>query len=119
MKKIFLVLALFAGLNLSAQELFKQFNAGEYARDLTLRIYEDLHITQPEQRDAVRKAVYIYAQSIKKHILVAEKSGRTEGKTLEEVIEMVKPEALDASKLYQNLSFVLTQEQVDRIKRLI
>lgn len=119
MKKIFLVLALLAGLNLSAQTLFKQFNAGEYARDLTLRIYNDLHITQPQQRDAIRKAVYVYAQSIKKYILVAEKKGTAQGKTLDQVIEMVKPQALDASKLYQSLSSILTTEQVNRIKRIL
>jgi len=119
MKKILLLVALFAGVNLSAQELYKQFNAPEYAQNLGTRIIETFGITQPQAKETVRNATYSYAKSIQKYILWAEKNGSAEGKSLDEVVEMVKPRAIKASGLMIHLRQVLNNEQLEQVKALL
>jgi len=119
MKKIFFLLALAFGLNLSAQSLYKQFDADAYAQDLSDKIITKLDITNGDLQEKIQNQTYIYAQSLKKHLLLAEKNGNTQGKTLQEALSMVKNDALNASGFLKTLEKWLNSEQMGVIRELL
>ena len=119
MKKIFFLLALAFGLNLSAQSLSEQFDAKAYAADLSDKIITKLEINDGAIREQIQKEAYIYAESLKKHILLAEKNGDAQGKGLKEVIKMVKEDALNASGFMKTMKRLLDEEQLSALEDLL
>ncbi len=119
MKKIFLILALALGMNLSAQSLYKKFDAKAYANDLSDKIITKLEIKNGDLQEKIQREAYIYAQSIKKHILLAEKNGEAQGKSLQEVIQMVKNDALEASGFLRSMKKMLDGDRFAALEELL
>ena len=118
MKKYMFFFALLAGFYLQAQDLSKNFDAEKYAKDFTEKIITVTEINSDEMIRAVENETFKYAMSIKKHILLFENKGLTDGKSLEEVIEAVKPEALQATKFDRNLKKILGDQKFLKLKDL-
>ncbi len=119
MKKILLLVALMIGANVSAQSMYKTFNAGKYAKALTEKIVNALDIQDNALQSDIQNQAYIYAQSIKKHILVAEKEGATQGKTLEEVIKYVKGEYKLNDRFIAGLKRFLKPDELEKVNDLL
>ncbi len=119
MKKIFLLLALMFGLSVSAQSYYKEFNAGKYAKALTEKIVSKLNLENPATHEKLQNATYIYAQSIKKHLLLAEKEGLLQGKSLDEAVKFVIEKYNLNDYLLGDLKNLLTATQFEKVKDLL
>ncbi len=119
MKKIFLLMALMLGLSVSAQDYYKQFNAGKYAKVLTEKIVTGLEIQDNARQEAIQKQAYVYAQSIKKHLLLAENNGLLQGKSLDEAVKFVVAKYNLSSYFLGGLKNKLTAEQLEKVKDLL
>ncbi len=117
MKKYIFLLAVLLGLSLQAQDLFSSFKPDNYANDLTEKIKTVLDIQDADQIQSIKNLTYSYAKSIQKYILLNTKRGLTEGKTLDEVVEMVKPNALKATKFYRRLGNIVGAENLEKLQR--
>ena len=119
MKKIFLLLALMFGLSVSAQSYYKEFNAGKYAKALTEKIVSKLNLENPATHEKLQNATYIYAQSIKKHLLLAEKEGLLQGKSLDEAVKFVIGHYNLQNYFTGDLKNFLTDVQLEKVRELL
>ncbi len=117
MKKYIFLLTLMFGVALQAQQAAKSFNAEKYAKNLTEKILAVVDMQNEEQQALVERVTFSYAKSIEKHILLYEQQGRTEGKSLEEIIEMVKNDAKSATKFERQLGEILGAGALEKLKK--
>ncbi len=115
MKKILVFVFLLAAFGMKAQDYARQFDVNKYTDRLTQDIFELTGIQDEAMQQKIQKEVYIYAQSIRKHLILFEQEGNLKGKTLDEAIATVKPEADNASKFSATLKRLLTEEQYQKL----
>ncbi len=118
MKKYMFLFTLLVGFYMQAQDMAKSFDPEKYAKDLTEKIITVTDIHSDEMIRAVENETFKYAMSIRKHILLFEKKGLTDGKSVEEVIEMVKPNALQATKFDRSLKKILGDQKFRKLQEL-
>ncbi len=116
MKKLFFLLLLAVSFNIQAQDLAKSFDPEKYSDQLTEKIITVLNISDSNVLEKIQKGSYHYAKSIEKHIILFQQKGLTSGKTLDEVIEMVKPHAMRATRFQEALGDLVGKENLERLK---
>ncbi len=109
MKKYLGILILFLSLSMNAQSLSKQFDVKEYAQEQTEMIKSTLNLDQATA-DKVYKATLRKAYSIHKYIILSEQRGTAQGKTLNQVIEMVQKDAERGSGYQQSMKAILGEK---------
>ena len=109
MKKYLGILILFVTLSVNAQTMAEKFDVEEYAKQQTEMIKSALDLNE-SMYDGLYKANLIKAHSIQKYIILFEQEGRTDGKTLKEVIKDVNADAEKASGYENDLHHVLGEE---------
>jgi cytochrome c556 len=117
MKKYIFLLAVILGISTQAQELYNKFDASSYAKNLSEKIIALAEVDNPATIEKIEQQTYLFAMSVKKHILLYEKQGRTNGKTLDEVIRMVQADALNATKFKNQLAEILTADQMKVLEK--
>ncbi len=111
MKKYFLIIALLLTVSgFSQQRLAENFDVKGYAQQQTEMIQSALGLDQATA-DKVYKANLAKAHSLHKWILLAEKRGNTQGKTLEQVIKDVKQDAERGAGYQKAMKNILGEEK--------
>jgi hypothetical protein len=106
------------GFGVQAQDMAKSFNPEKYAKDLTEKIVTVLELQDEGKIKAVERETYQYAMSTHKHILLYDKKGLTQGKTLDEVLEMINNDVKIATGFERQLGEILGSEAVEKLKKL-
>ena len=106
MKKYLGILILFLSFNLSAQSLSQQFDAKTYAQEQTDMIKNTLNLDQ-SVADQVYKVTLRKAHSVHKYIILAEKTGTAQGKSLNQVIKAVEKDAESGAGYQKAMQAVL------------
>ncbi len=116
MKKIVFILIAMLGISLHAQEnLAARFNPKSYAEHLSQNIQNTLGISDQSVISKLNNETYIYAQSIRKYLILYGQRGELEGKTLEEGIEMVLPDVEKSSHFKDMLKRLLGPSKVNKL----
>ena len=116
MKKIVFILIAMLGISLQAQQdLAARFNPKSYAEHLSQDIQSTLGISDQAVISKLNKETYVYAQSIRKYLILFQQQGKLEGKTLEEGIQMVLPEVDKSSHFKNMLKRLLGPSQVNKL----
>jgi hypothetical protein len=106
MKKYLGILILFVSLSVSAQTMADKFDVKEYAKQQTEMIKSTLDLSD-SMYEGLYNANLVKAYSIKKHIILFEQEGKTDGKTLKQVIADVNIMAEKASGYEDDMHKVL------------
>ena len=115
MKKIAFLLVFIAGLSLQAQDLASRFDAKAYADRLSHDIQSALGINDQALAAKIERETYVYAQSIRKYLILFQQQGKLEGKTIEEAVQTVLPEVEKSTHFKKMLSRILGNTKVDRL----
>ncbi len=116
MKKLFLLIFAFGLMSMQAQNVAKAFKPADYTKQLSEKIVTLLDINDGATVEKIQKETYMYAMSIQKHLILFDQKGLTNGKTLDEAIEMVKPHALKATKFDVQLEKLLGAEKMNKLR---
>ncbi len=113
MKKYLGILILFVSLSVSAQTMADKFDVKEYAKQQTEMIKSTLDLSD-SMYDDLYNANLVKAYSVKKHIILFEQNGKTNGKTLKQVIADVNVMAEKASGFENDLHHILGGELFEK-----
>ena len=112
MKKYFAIVILFVSFSINAQSMTDKFDVKEYAKQQTNMIISALDLNDT-MFEGLYQANLNKAYSVKKHIILFEQEGKTEGKTLKQVIKDVNVMAERASGYKKNLRHVLGADKFE------
>jgi len=106
MKQYVGILILFISFSLQAQSLSQQFDVKGYAQTQTDMIKTALNLDNSKV-EQVYKANLLKAYSVHKYIVLSEKNGTAQGKTLHQVISMVEKDAERGSGFQNSMKAIL------------
>jgi TPP-dependent 2-oxoacid decarboxylase len=112
MKKYLAIVILFVSFSINAQSLADKFDVKEYAKQQTEMIKSALDLSDA-MVEGLYKANLSKAYSIQKHIILFEQEGKTDGKTLKQVIKDVNVMAEKASGYEDALHHALGADKFD------
>jgi hypothetical protein len=115
MKKYLGLLLLFVSFTMSAQSMADNFDVKAYAEKQTQMIKTTLNLSDTTSQE-LYKANLRKAYSIHKHIILFELEGKTNGKTLKQIITDVTPLAEKASGYQKALLGILGEVDYDKYK---